>query len=70
MSKSIIIEIPKELAEVSDILDVIFKNFLKKKDTRAIKEFREIVEKINRKIELKEIPDTLELLKELRKWSS
>ncbi|HDD36782.1 MAG TPA: hypothetical protein ENF50_04900 [Archaeoglobus veneficus] len=67
MSKSIIIEIPKELAEVSDILDVIFKNFLKKKDTRAIKEFREIVEKINRKIELKEIPDTLELLKELRK---
>jgi len=67
MSKSIIIEIPKELAEVSDILDVIFKNFLKKRDTRAIKEFREIVEKINRKIELKEIPDTLELLKELRK---
>jgi len=66
MSKSIIIEIPKELAEVSDILNVIFKNFLKK-DTRAIKEFREIVEKINRKIELKEIPDTLELLKELRK---
>ena len=69
MSKSIIIEIPKELAEVSDILDVIFKNFLKKRDTRAIKEFREIVEKINRKIELKEIPDTLELLKELRRWS-
>jgi len=31
MSKSIIIEIPKELAEVSDILDVIFKNFLKKR---------------------------------------
>jgi len=67
MSKSIIIEIPKELAEVSDILNAIFKNFLKKRDTRAIKEFREIVEKINRKIELKEIPDTLELLKELRK---
>jgi len=51
MSKSVIIEIPKELAEVSDILNAIFKNFLKK-DTRAIKEFREIVEKINRKIEL------------------
>jgi len=30
MSKTIIIELPKELAEVSDILNVIFKNFLKK----------------------------------------
>ena len=66
MSKSITIKIPKELVEVSDILNLIFTNLLKK-DTKAIKEFREIIEKINSKITLEEIPDTLKLLKELRK---
>lgn len=65
MSKSIKVEIPDELSDVSDVLNEIIKNLLKKKDSRSVEKFRRIVKEVNNRIKSDEIPDTLELLREL-----
>jgi len=67
MNKSINLEIPDELSDVSDVLDEIIKNLLKKKDSKSVEKFRRIVKEVNNRIKSDEIPDTLELLRELRK---
>ena len=67
MSKSINVEIPDELSDVSDVLDEIIKNLLKKKDSKSVEKFRRIVKEVNNRIKSDEIPDTLELLREIRK---
>jgi len=48
MSKPITIKNPKELVKVSNTLNPTFTNPLKK-DTKTIKEFKEIIEKLTAK---------------------
>ena len=67
MDNSINVKVPEELNDVRDVLDEIFKNLLKKKDTKSVEKFRKIVREVNNRIKDEEIPDTLELLQEHRK---
>ncbi|MGQ4915323.1 MAG: hypothetical protein ACP6IU_11365 [Candidatus Asgardarchaeia archaeon] len=67
MSKSINVEIPDELSDVSDVLNEIIKNLLKKKNSKSVEKFRRIIKEVNNRIKSDEIPDTLKLLREIRK---
>jgi hypothetical protein len=61
------IEIPEELLDVKDVIREILIKFLKREKSKALDEFERIVEEINAEIDAEELPDTLEILNEMRR---
>jgi hypothetical protein len=61
------IEIPEELLDVKDVIREILTKFLKREKSKALDEFEKIVEEINAEIDAEELPDTLEILNEMRR---
>ena len=61
------IEIPEELLDVKDVIREILIKFLKREKSKALDEFEKIVEEINAEIDAEELPETLEILNEMRR---